>query len=87
MMRVKDLPKEKDPEERQLVADFFGVPVDDVTIEPQPHAFTVDLNESEFGQQQYKKCNKYGNVKGCPGIYNFSHRLLVVWNGTKVQPA
>jgi hypothetical protein len=87
MMRIKDLPQEEIKPEHQAVADFFGLSVADVAPEPQPDAYSIIISGNETAQEQYKKCNPYGNMSGRRGAYDFTERLLVVWNGTKVQPA
>lgn len=87
MMRVKDLPKDAIKDEHQLVADFFGLTIAEVAPEPQPDAFSIFIPTNEHAQEQYKICNPYGNVKNIPNQYDFSKRILVIWNGRKVQPA
>lgn len=72
--------------EKQTVADFFGLDMQDVYTEKQPNTYSVMLNTPET-QQKYKQCNPYGNARGMPGFYDFSERILVFWDGKKVQPA
>ena len=74
-------------EERQLVADFFGIPVDEVLAEIQSDTFSIFLAGNEEAQEKYKICNPYGNGKKTRGAYDFTERLLVFWNGTKVTAA
>ena len=84
MLRKKNL-VQPTPEGKQLVADFFGLPVGEVVTEPQPETFSINIDGNDYAQSQYKSIAKYGNT-GTPGGYNFKGRLLVRWNGKKVQP-
>lgn len=86
MMRVRNIPVEPESEDRQLVADFFGLKVTDVTIEPQPETFSVYLKGEKEAQTQYKKANPWGNTD-IPKRYDFNDRLLVRWTGKSVKPA
>lgn len=72
--------------EKQTVADFFGLDIQDVYTEKQQNTYSVMLTTPET-QQKYKECNPYGNARGMPGVYDFSERILVFWDGKKVQPA
>jgi|688.fasta_scaffold62640_10 hypothetical protein len=87
MMRVKDLPKEAERSERQLVASFFGLDLNDVVVEPQADTYSVLLENNEYAIEKYKEINPFGNITTERGAYSFKQRLLVYWNGEKIQPA
>lgn len=84
MLRKRNL-IQPTPEEKQLVADYFGLPVGEVATESQPETFSINIDGNDYAQGQYKLIAPYGNI-GVPGGYNFRGRLLVRWNGNKVQP-
>lgn len=84
MLRKRNLVK-PEPEFKQLVADYFGLQLSDVATEPQPETFSIYIDGNEYAQSQFKLIDTYGN-DGYPGGYNFKKRLLVRWNGKKVQP-
>ncbi len=83
MLRKKNLVQPQ-PEFRQCIADYFGIPASSVTVEPQPETCTVNIDGNQYAQDQYKLINRYGNT-GTPGVYNFKQGLLVRWTGVKVQ--
>ena len=86
MLRVKNLPTNPDPEDKQIVADFFGLPITEVINEIQPDVFSIYIKDNEEAQKKYKEINPWGNTK-VPKRFNFSERQLVLWNGKKIQPA
>ncbi len=86
MLRVQDVTPKANLTEKQKVAEFFGLAVEEVLTEPQPNTYSVLLADNDAAQAKYKECNPFGNTKR-PGGYNFTQRILVFWNGKKVQPA
>lgn len=86
MLRKKDVVKTSPGSEfKQKIADYFGLMLEDVAVEPQPETFSIYIDGIEYAQAQFKLIAIYGN-DGYPGGYNFKKRLLVRWTGTKVQP-
>jgi hypothetical protein len=75
MLRVKDVTPKADLTERQKVAEFFGVPIEEVLTEPQPNTYSIMLADNEAAQAKYKEINPFGNAKR-PGLYNFTQRVL-----------
>lgn len=85
-LRVKNLPTKADAPSRQKVADFFGLDIKAVGVEKQQETFSIDISENVDAQTKFKTIAPYGNSSKRPGAYDFSGRILVMWNGTKVQP-
>lgn len=87
MIRFGEAVQAKVPEEKQIIADFFGLSISAVVTEPQPDTYSVMLAGNEEAQAKYRECNPYGTrVSGDFGVYNFTKPLLVRWDGNKVQP-
>ena len=84
MMRVRNIPKKEEPKGRQKIAEFFGLDVNEVTIEPQPQTFSIYIAGNDYAKAQYKIANPWGNTS-IPKRYDFTERLLVRWTGAKVQ--
>lgn len=84
MLRVKNLPTEPEPKAKQFIADFFKLAVEEVVVEIQQETYSIDISNNVEAQQQYKKLNPWGNIK--PQQYDFTNRILLYWNGTKIQP-
>ena len=85
MLRVKNLPKTQDADSRKIVADFFGIALTDVITQPQLDTYRIVIEDNEYAKEQFKKVVPYGNGYR-PGLYDFTKEILVMWNGTKVQP-
>ena len=75
-----------EPVGRTNVAEFFGLPLNHVLIESQPNTYSIFIKDNDEAQQKYKQVNQYGNTVGRPGGYNFEQKLMVMWNGKKIQP-
>lgn len=86
MMRKRSLSQTPDPKGRELVAKFFGLSVSDVQVEPQEETYSIYISGNLEAQAKYKECNPWGNTS-TPKRFDFRDRLLVIWNGKKVQPA
>jgi len=83
MPRVRDIQKPLETPARQVVADYFKLLLTEVTVEPQPDAFSVDLRGNDYAKEQYKKCNPFGNTSK-PNIFDFTDRIYVRCDGSKV---
>lgn len=83
MLRKRNLPT-REENGRQNVADFFGIAVSEVSVEPQPQTFSIRIAGNEEAQKQYKIANPWGNTS-IPKKYDFTGSLLVRWTGSKVQ--
>ena len=85
MMRARNLPTKEDSPHRVIIATFFDIDVDEVTVEPQPDAFSIYIEGNVYAIKKYKEINPWGNTVK-PQVFNFNQRLLVMWNGKKIQP-
>lgn len=78
---------------REKVAEFFGLSINEVSVQPQEDTFSINISTNVEAQEKFKLIAPYGNA-GMPLIlgaattptYNFNKALLVMWNGRKIQP-
>jgi hypothetical protein len=89
MMRKNTVPKSPDQPSRAKVAEFFGLPINEVNVQPQEDTFSINISTNVAAQEKFKLIAPFGNERK-PGVtvplYNFKDTLLVMWNGRKIQP-
>lgn len=86
MMRKKHLAPKEDNSERQMVADYFGLELLAVVPTDLPNVYLIRIDGNLSAQKAYKKMCPFGNTS-IPNRYDFDQDLMVMWNGTKCQPA
>ena len=82
MMRKRDMPTIDAPY-RSIIAEHFGLRLEEVGIMPQENTFSINIQDNIEAQKKYKKVNVYGNGYK-PGVYDFSETILLMHNGKKI---
>jgi len=87
VMRQRNMPtpQHEAQSSRQLVADFFGLDLGAVGVQPQQDTYNINISGNKEAQTKFKTVCAFGNGS-MPGLYNFKDDILVWWNGNKIQP-